>query len=415
MTGRRGTGNLHFSPNSSPSFGGRHERQPLMHPRVYGPLFAVALAIACGIAGCGGEKVGQLTSFSTTESPQAQAELFSLPADQMSHIQIVTVTPAPLVRTLRLTGSVDYNAFKTTPVISQVGGPVSRIMVAPGEHVVAGQPMLYIASPDYSLLRSGYIKARDAFDLADKSYKRAQDLYAHHAIAQADLEQAQSTRSQAQADLEASADALRILGLSDPETLIDKPPSAEVPLLAPVAGEVVDRQCSPGQLLAPGAVQCFTLSDMSTVWILANVYQNDLAYVHVGDDVTIEDEAYPGQIHGKIQYLAPGLDPTTRTLQARIEAANPGERLRRAMYVTVDVRAGAIPRALTVPDAAVLRDAQNMPYVYMQTGANQFARRQVSLGESQNGKIQVLTGVQSGDHVVGDGSLFLQFQNSLQR
>ncbi len=118
---------------------------------------------------------------------------------------------------------------------------------------------------------------------------------------------------------------MRILGLSDPETLIDKPPSAEVPLLAPVAGEVVDRQCSPGQLLAPGSVQCFTLSDMSTVWILANVYQNDLAYVHVGDDVTIEDEAYPGQIHGKIQYLAPGLDPTTRTLQARIEAANPGE------------------------------------------------------------------------------------------
>ncbi len=198
MTRHRGMGNLHFSPNSSPSFGGRHERQPLMHPRVYGPWFVVALAIACGIAGCGGEKVGQLTSFSTTESPQAQAELFSLPADQKSHNQIVTVTPAPLVRTLRLTGSVDYNAFKTTPVISQVGGPVSRIMVAPGEHVVAGQPMLYIASPDYSLLRSGYIKARDAFDLADKSYKRAQDLYAHHAIAQADLEQAQSTRSQAQ-------------------------------------------------------------------------------------------------------------------------------------------------------------------------------------------------------------------------
>ena len=319
------------------------------------------------------------------------------------------------MRTLRLTGSVDYNAFKTTPVISQVGGPVSRIVVAPGEHVEAHQPMLYIASPDYSQLRSGYIKARDAFDLADKIYKRDQDLYAHHAIAEADLEQAESTRNQAQADLDASSDGIRILGISDPETLAAKPASPEVPLLAPVAGEVVDRLCSPGQLLTPGNTQCFTLSDMSTVWILANVYQNDLAYVHVGDEVTIEDEAYPGQIHGKIQYLAPALDPTTRTLQARIEASNPGERLKRAMYVNVEVRAGTIPKALAVPDSAVLRDAQNMPYVYLQTGANQFARREVTLGESQNGRTQVVTGLQAGDHVVGDGSLFLQFQNSLQR
>jgi cobalt-zinc-cadmium efflux system membrane fusion protein len=85
------------------------------------------------------------------------------------------------------------------------------------------------------------------------------------------------------------------------------------------------------------------------------------------------------------------------------------------MYVNVEVRAGVIPKALLVPDSAVLRDAQNMPYVYLQTGANQFARREVTLGESQNGRSQVVTGLQPGDHVVGDGSLFLQFQNSLQR
>ena len=395
----------------------RWRARPAACRRSGGFLGLAALGTALAISGCrGGEdKAGQMTSFSTTESAQIKAELFSLPADQMSHVQIVTVAPAPLVRTLRLTGSVDYNAFKTTPVISQVGGPVSRIVVAPGEHVEAHQPMLYIASPDYSQSRSGYIKARNALELADKIYKRDQDLYAHHAIAEADLEQAESSRNQAQADLDASTDAIQILGISNPETLASKPASPEVPLLAPVAGEVVDRLCSPGQLLTPGTTQCFTLSDMSTVWILANVYQNDLAYVHVGDEVTIEDEAYPGQIRGKIQYLAPALDPTTRTLQARIEASNPGERLKRAMYVNVEVRAGVIPKALLVPDSAVLRDAQNMPYVYLQTGANQFARREVTLGESQNGRSQVVTGLQPGDHVVGDGSLFLQFQNSLQR
>src|SRR5208282_4349981 len=147
---------------------------------------AAVLTILAVIAGCrgAGDQVSQMTSFSTTEAPQAKAELFSLPADQMSHIQVVTVGQGPLARILRLTGAVEYNDFKTTPVITQVGGPVSRVVVVQGEHVRAGQPLLYIASPDYSLLRAAYLKARDAFQLADRFYRRAQDLYAHGAIAQ---------------------------------------------------------------------------------------------------------------------------------------------------------------------------------------------------------------------------------------
>jgi cobalt-zinc-cadmium efflux system membrane fusion protein len=380
-------------------------------------IFCVALAAAIALAGCGGagENANKMTSFSTAESAASKAELFSLPADQMSHIQIYTVAQAPLERTLRLSGAVAYNGYLTTPVITQVGGPVSRIVVTPGEHVTKGQPLLYVASPDYSLLRSAYIKARDTFQLADRFYKRAQDLYAHQAISQADLDQAESNRTQADADLQSSGQAIRVLGITNPESILSAPSSAELPLLAPLAGEVVERLCSPGQLLQAGGTQCFTLSDMNSVWVLVNVYQNDIAYVHVGQDVTIDNETYPGVVRGKIQFVAPALDPTTRTLQARIEASNPGERLKRDMYVTAEVRAGVIPNALSVPDAAVLRDTENMPYVYMQTGATQFARRMVTLGESQSGKTQILSGLQAGDKIVSTGSLFLQFQNSLQR
>jgi cobalt-zinc-cadmium efflux system membrane fusion protein len=380
-------------------------------------LGAAGLAIALWMAGCGSsaEQASKMTSFSTTESAQSKAELFTVPSDQMSHIQVFTVTKAPVARMLRTSGVVAYNAFLTTPVISAVGGPVSRIMVTPGQEVTKGQPMLYVTSPDYSLLRSAYIKARDAFQLADRFYKRDQDLLAHKAIAEADLEQAESVRAQAEADLQSSEQAIRILGISNPDDLISKPPSSEVALLAPLAGEVVERLCSPGQLLLPGGTQCFTLSNMSSVWVLVNVYQNDVAFVHVGDEVTISNEAYPGDVHGKIQYIAPALDPTTRTLQARIEAQNPGERLKKDMYVTAEIRAGVIPNAIMIPDAGVLRDNDNMPYVYIQTGENQFARRMVTLGESQGGKTQVTAGLQSGDKIVGDGSLFLQFQNSLQR
>jgi cobalt-zinc-cadmium efflux system membrane fusion protein len=380
-------------------------------------VFCGALVAAFALAGCGGagENANKMTSFSTAETAASKAELFSLPADQMSHIQIYTVAQAPLERTLRLSGAVAYNGYLTTPVITQVGGPVSRIAVTPGEHVTAGQPLLYVSSPDYSVLRSAYMKARDASQLADRFYKRAQDLYAHQAISQADLEQAESNRTQADADLQSSEQAIRVLGITNPESILAAPSSAELPLLAPLAGEVVERLCSPGQLLQAGGTQCFTLSDMNSVWVLVNVYQNDIAYVHVGEDVTIDNETYPGVVRGKIQFVAPALDPTTRTLQARIEASNPGERLKKDMYVTAEVHAGTIPNALSVLDASVLRDTENMPYVYLQTGANQFARRMVTLGESQSGKTQILSGLQSGDKIVGDGSLFLQFQNSLQR
>ena len=236
-------------------------------------------------------------------------------------------------------------------------------------------------------MRSAYIKARDAFQLADKFYKRAQDLLAHKAIAEADLEQAESNRAQARGRL-----AIQRAGHSRPgDRQSRKYPdrSSRRGIAAcwrPWRARWWSGCARLGNCFRPAATQCFTLSDMNSVWVLVNVYQNDIANVHVGEDVTIENETYPGVVHGKIQYVAPSLDPTTRTLQARIEASNPGERLKKDMYVTAEVRAGVVPNALLVPDAAVLRDADNMPYVYIQTGNAQFARRMVSVGENRREK-----------------------------
>ncbi|HEU5411946.1 MAG TPA: efflux RND transporter periplasmic adaptor subunit, partial [Candidatus Acidoferrales bacterium] len=235
----------------------------------------------------------------------------------------------------------------------------------------------------------------------------------------ADLLQAESTKNQAQADLTASEQSLRILGVTQFDKIADVSPSADIPVLAPISGEVVDRQCSPGQLLQAGTTQCFTISDMSTVWVLVNVYQNQLAYVHRGEEVTVQTDAYPQTFHGKISYLSPALDPNTRTLQARIVTENPAYRLKNQMYVTATVVAGTIRNAITVPAAAVLRNSENEPFVYVEAGTQpkvvQFARRMVEIGEAQDSQIQILSGLARGDKVVADGSLFLQFQNSLQQ
>lgn len=383
------------------------------HRNATGYFLSTALLLSVTLSGCSGEGPGTKT-YAAGNSPSNTAGLFTVPQDQMAHVQLVTIQPTTWPRILRLTGTVAYNGFLTTPVITQVSGPVSRIVVSPGQQVGKGQPMLYVSSPDYSQLRANFLKARDAHSLAHKNYLRSQDLYAHHAIAERDLQAAESAEIQAQADLQAAEQALKVLGIPRPDTLVESPVSPEVPLLAPISGEVVERLCAPGQVIQAAQTQCFTVSNMSTVWVLANVYENQLAYVHVGDQVSMQTDAYPDIFHGRISFMGAALDPTSRTLQARIDTKNPAGKLKKDMYVTATVQAGQLKDALVVPDAAVLRDAQNEPFVYVQAGNNQFARRPVKLGESTNGQTQILGGLNVGEHVAGDGSLFLQFANSLQ-
>jgi cobalt-zinc-cadmium efflux system membrane fusion protein len=389
--------------------------------RLYNSLVCL-LAIpffAAACAGCGSgtsESESKMTSYTSSEQKADTAQTFQIRQDQLAHVQVVAVQRENLPRTLRLTGAVAYNAFQTSPVFSPIGGPVHEILATPGQIVSRGQPLLLVTSPDYSVARSAYIKARDTYELSDKLFNRAKDLYAHGAIAEADLQQAESAHAQAHADLESSSDALRALGLKDPEAVAKNPvqSTAEIPVIAPVAGEVVERLVGPGQLLQAGATQCFAISDTATVWVLVNVYQSDLAFVHQGQDVEISTDAYPETFHGKISYIAPALDATTRTLQARIVTQNPAKKLKKDMYVTATVGAAALQNVLTVPDDAVLRDTENEPFVYVQTAPTEFARRQVTLGESNQGRVQVKSGVKEGERVAGNGSLFLQFMNSLR-
>lgn len=382
-----------------------------MNRTVFCTASSLILAAMLTLAGCDSSSSNSVTYAKNANDP----ELFSIPQDQMSHIQVFEVEPSTLTRTLRLTGTVAYNAFNTTPVIAQVSGPVSRVVVAPGQHVKAGEPMLYVASPDYSQLRSNYLKAKVGYSLAQKAFVRAQDLYQHKAISEQALEQAQSAEVQAGGDLASAQAALRVLGITDPDALVSAPPTFEVQVKAPISGEVVEQDVSGGQLLQPGSTQCFVISNTSNVWVLVNVYQKDLPYVRMGDPVTIQTDAYPEIFHGRISYIAASLDNNTRTLQARIETGNPSDKLKKDMYVTATVNAGKISNAISVPDAAVLRDSENEPFVYAKNSQNQFGKRQVTLGESINGKTEITGGLKPGDHVIGNGSLFLQFANSLQR
>src|ERR1035438_3803139 len=241
------------------------------------------------MTGCGGSASKSAGNASSAKSSD-NAELFTIPQDQMAHVQVLTVEATTLPRTLRLTGAVAYNSFRTTPVITQVSGPVSRVVVVPGQKVQKGEPMLYVASPDYSQLRTNYLKTKEAYALAQKAYARARDLYEHKAIAEQNLEQAQSAEILASGDLASAQAALKVMGITDPDALMQGPPSFEVPVRAPISGEVVEQDVSAGQLIQPGTTQCFMISDTGSVWVLVNVYQKDLPHVRVGDTVTIQTD-----------------------------------------------------------------------------------------------------------------------------
>jgi membrane fusion protein, heavy metal efflux system len=375
------------------------------------PALIVLSVVVLVSTGCDGSPTNAAGNTRSTND----AELFTIPQEQMAHVQVLKVQPTTIARNLRLTGAVAYNAFHTTPVITQVSGPISRVVVVPGQTVHQGEPMLYVASPDYSQLRTNYLKAKDAYALAQRASARAKDLYEHKAIAEQNLEQAESAEVQASGDLAAAQAALKVMGITDPDALVKAPPSPEVPVKAPIGGMVVEQDVAAGQLLQTSTTQCFMISDVNNVWVLVNVYQKDLPYVHVGDPVSIQTDAYPTVFRGRISYVAASLDPNTRTLQARIDTSNPGGKLKKDMFVVATVSAGTIPNAIALPDAAVLRDSENQPFVYVETAQNQFGRRPVTLGESLHGQTEITSGVKPGDLVIGNGSLFLQFANSLQR
>ncbi len=388
-------------------------------PRALTTILAFALAAAGTLllAGCGHDAKSAGPAFTATTTAAAanvHPSLFTVPRNQWGHLQVVTIAPTTITRTLQLPGTVEYNQFRTTPVLTPVGGPVGRILAVPGEWVRAGQPLLEVRSPDYSGARAAYLKAKAAAQLARENERRAQDLYEHHAIAQQALEQAQASQAQAEAALQNAIAALHVLGVSNPASAAGQA-SPVLPVVAPIAGMVVARNVAPGQLVSAGG-QVFTISDMGSVWVQVHVYERQLGVITVGQPVAITASAYPGRVfHGRISYIGATLDPKTRTVQARIVTANPGARLKNQMFVTAVVRAGVISHALTVPNSAILRDNVNHPFVYLATARRgQFRRRLVDIGPSQNGRTQILAGLKTGDRVLAQGAIFIQFASQLQ-
>jgi membrane fusion protein, heavy metal efflux system len=339
-----------------------------------------------------------------------------VPAQQLSHLQTSTVARTTWTTTVNTTGTVDWDGDHTTQAITQVGGPITRLVVDVGAHVAKGQPLLYVASQDISNAVSAYRKARNRQELAQRNLDRSKDLLAHKAIAARDLESADADYNDAVTDVQTTLQQLTIYGVT-PQDLKDAeeqnlPIHPELPMRAPISGTVVQRLVLPGQVIQAGTTLAFVISDISTLWVQAHVYEKDLQSVHVGDTAEIRSPSSTDTFHGTIAYIGDLIDPETRTTPVRIVTRNPRAQLKKDLFVDVTIQDKAARAALVVPTASVLYDEQNFPFVYVQVKAGEFAQRQVQIGDQRGDQIEITDGLMPGDRVVSQGSVFLQFANS---
>ena len=356
---------------------------------------------------------------SKSDAAQAvQPGMFTLTADQLSHLKTAVVGKTTWSVAVHTTGTVDWDADHTTQAITQVNGPISRILVDTGTPVKQGDPLLYVTSPDISAAVSAYRKARNREAFNKRIVDRTKELLDQGAVALKDYESAQADLNDALTDVQNSLQALRIFGITPQEIAQAEQQgtaiATELAVRSPISGVIVQKLVSPGQVIQAGQTACFQISDTSTVWVQGHIFDRDLPVVRLGDTVQETNPSLGRAFQGTVAYIGSFVDPNTRTTPVRIVTHNPGGILKKDMFVDAVIHTGTQGNTVVVPVSAVLRDDKNEPIVFIQVEPGKFAQRQVAIAGQQNGLIAITSGLQVGETVVSDGGLFLQFAGSIQ-
>jgi membrane fusion protein, heavy metal efflux system len=371
---------------------------------------ATALIAAAWLTGCSGK--------AEETRPPAPADLGNvrLSDAQRGHIQIQDVQSAVFHRIIETTGVVDFDDDQATSVLAPFSGPVSRLLVTLGQQVKKGDALAAVDSPDFAAAISAYQKALATAQTNRKLADLDQDLLAHNGVAQREAAQAETDAANAEADRDAALQELVSLQVPA-ETIKEiqagrKVARVEGMIRAPVAGTVVERLVTPGQLLAAGATPCFTVANLSRVWVMAQIFGADLAAVNVGDASEVTGGIGSKSFSGKVDNIAALVDPDTRAVAVRVVVDNPGDLLKKQMYVRVRLEARQESRGLLIPVSAILRDDENLPFVYQLQADGSLTRRHVTLGSRTGDAYDIAAGLSAADKIVVDGALFLQFMQS---
>jgi membrane fusion protein, heavy metal efflux system len=333
---------------------------------------------------------------------EQEQDVSVLQVEHPNQFTLVTATPYFSAPTLSVTGTVSPDVNRTVPVISLASGRVLEIRARLGDSVQKGQVLLLVQSTDIAGAFSDYRKALADEVLAKNQLERSQLLYEKGAVSLGNLQLAQDAEEKAKVDAETAAERLRFLG-------VDKDhPTGVVEIKAPVSGVITDQQVtSTAGVQGLTGSNPFTISDLSTVWILCDVYENDLRSVHIGEAADITLNAYPDHKYtGRISNIGPILDPNVRAAKVRIQVENPGRLMRIGMFVTATFHGRTKVEYATVPASAILH-LHDRDWVYVPAGGNGFRRVEVHGGDMLPDKMQAIReGIKPGQKVVSNALTF---------
>jgi cobalt-zinc-cadmium efflux system membrane fusion protein len=359
--------------------------------------FAGAASVLLVLFGCHGKDEGNGAPPPAQVIHVADMNLITIDSKDAAKFPMVKADQVEAPSELNATGTVSPDISREIPVISLANGRVVEIKARLDDRVTKGQTLLRVQSPDITNAFNLYLKATNDEQVANRAYLRAKDLFQHGAISQAMLEQAEGAEKDAASDKTAAEEQLKTLG-------VDKDhPSSIVNVNAPISGVIVAQNvtnaAAVGSTLA-GSPTAFTIADLSEVWILCDVYENDIPRIQVGQEARIKLDAYPDHsLTGHISDIGPVLDPSLRTAKVRIQVHNPGI-LKLGMFVTATFSSIKKSTFAAVPADAVLH-LHDRDWVYVPAGSNQFRRVEVRAGKMVEGNRQeILSGLQPGQQVV---------------
>jgi membrane fusion protein, heavy metal efflux system len=309
-------------------------------------------------------------------------------------------------------GSIDFNEELLTQVFTPYQGRIADLFAKVGDEVKKGQPLFTIDSPDLVQASSNLISSAAVLELTTRNLERMKTLFAAHAAAQKDFEQATSDSRTAEGAYRAARDAVRIFGKSDADIdriVADRKVDPILVVPSPISGRITARNASPGLLVQPGAQPApFVVADTSTMWMLANVAESDSPAFKVGQDAQVTVMAYPARVFtGRISTIGASVDPVTHRLLVRSEIDDPKHELRSGMFANFVISTGAPLRAVAVPVDGVVREGDGAMTAWVTADRRRFTMRMVKVGLLRDGYYQILDGLQPGELVATEGALFL--------
>lgn len=351
---------------------------------------------------------------SSQSGPAAPAGSFRVTPQQMADLKIEPVSLMTFRAETVTEGSITLDDDLVTPVFSPFSGRVTRVIAKLGDRVTRGAPLMAVEASEFVQAQSDLVTAKAQYDLAASNEKRQHDLYDAQGAALKDWQQAQVDLATAQGALAAVRNRLRILGKTDAEIdALEQGPkmpamNPESPVLAPISGTIVQRKVGLGQYIQAGASDpVFSIGDLSTVWLIANVRETDAPLMHPGDPVEVHVLAYPNRVFdAKITYVAPSIDASTHRLAVRADVANREGLLKPQMFANFTILTGAETSAVGVPQSAVVYEGDSAR-VWVSDARGTLSLRQIKTGRANGSMVEVPSGLKPGERVVVSGAVFI--------